>query len=118
MTSTSRLLERILVQFQELDDGSTSFILTAIIVLSLTLVFVAHRIRDKPRKATLSSSVPTANRSSGMLSSKTAKAAPPTGSVTVSKILIHPIKVSLIISIFSLKEYLNGRRCHNQLFLY
>jgi hypothetical protein len=54
MTPTSRLLERILVQFQELDNGSTSFKLTAIIVLSLPLVFVAHRIRNKQQKATLS----------------------------------------------------------------
>ena len=91
MTLTSRLLERVFVQFQEFDNGSTSFKLTAIIVLSLPLVFVAHRIRDKQQRATPSRSVPTANRSSDMLSST---AAPPAGSVTVSKILIHPIKVS------------------------
>lgn len=111
MTSTSRLLERILVQFQELDNGSTSFKLTAILVLFLPLVFVVHRIRNKDQKATLSRFVvPTVNRPSGMLSSTTAKAAPPTGSVTVSKILIHPIKVSVITSISSLEKHLNGRR--------
>jgi len=104
MTSTLRLLERVLVQFQALDNGSTSFKLTTIIASSLPLVFVVHRIRDKQRKATLSRSVPTANRSSDMLSST---AAPPAGSVTVSKILIHPIKVSVITS---LRKYLNGRR--------
>jgi hypothetical protein len=108
MTSTSRLLERVLVRFQELDNGSTSFKLTVIVVLlSLPLVFVANRIRDKQQKTTLSRSVPTANRSSDMLSST---AAPPAGSVTVSKILIHPIKVSVITSISSLQKYLNGRR--------
>ena len=98
MTSTSRLLERILVQFQELDNGSTSLKLTAIIVLFLPLVFVVHRIPNKDQKATLSRFVvPTVNQPSGMLSSTTAKAVPPTGSVTVSKILIHPIKVSVIL---------------------
>ena len=95
----SRLLERIPIQFQELDNGSTPFKLTAAFVLSLFLIFVAHRIRDKQQKATASEFVPTANRSSDMLSSTTTKAVPPAGSVTVSKILIHPIKVSVIASI-------------------
>jgi len=100
MTLTSRILERIPIQFQELDNGSTSFKLTAF-ALSLFLIFVAHRIRDKQEKVTISEFVPTANRSSDMLSTIT-KAVPPAGSVTVSKILIHPIKVSVIASISSL----------------
>lgn len=107
------------MQVQQLDNGSISLKLTAItVVLSLPLVFVAHRIRNKQKKATLSRSVPTANQSSDMLSPATVQTAPPTGSVTVSKILIHPIKVSVIASIISLQKYLNGRLCHNQLFLY
>ncbi|KIM47725.1 hypothetical protein M413DRAFT_439401 [Hebeloma cylindrosporum] len=96
MTWTSRL-ERLLMQFQE--SGNT-FLLTTI-VLSLSLGFVAHRIRNNQQKPTLSTSVPTSNHSSEMLSSTTAKAAPPTGSVIVSKILIHPIKSCRGISVQS-----------------
>lgn len=104
MTSTSREIH---IYFHELD--ASSFKWTAL-VLFLSLAFVSYRVRSKEQKVTPSRSFPTvsANRASNMPSPTTVKAVPSIGKVTVSKILIHPIKVRGDHIAFLLEKYLNG----------